>query len=211
LASSTRTVLVVDSDSTARELLTRLFQRVGYRVREASAGDQALAQAQREQPGLAILDVGLPGISGYELCRELKDRFGPEFPVVLVSAERKESFDRVGGLLIGADDYIVKPFDPDEVLARARRLLDRPPAPKQRRRRTDSDANVGSLTGRELQVLRLLAEGVGQPAIARELVITPKTVSTHIQRILAKLGVHNQAQAVAAAYRLGLNDNGDTP
>jgi DNA-binding NarL/FixJ family response regulator len=210
LPSSTRTVLVVDSDPTARELLTRLFHRVGYRVREASAGDQALAQAQREQPGLAILDVGLPGISGYELCRELKDRFGPELPVVLVSGERTEPFDRVGGLLMGADDYIVKPFDPDEVLARARRLLDRPPAPKQRRRRADSDANVGSLTGRELEVLRLLAEGVGQPAIARELVITPKTVSTHIQRILAKLGVHNQAQAVAAAYRLGLNDSSDT-
>ncbi len=210
LDSSTRTVLVVDSDPTARELLTRLFQRVGYRVREASAGDQALAQAQREQPGLAILDVGLPGISGYELCRELKDRFGSELPVVLVSGERTEPFDRVGGLLIGADDYIVKPFDPDEVLARTRRLLDRPQGPK-RRRRTDSEANVGSLTRRELQVLRLLAEGLGQPAIARELVITPKTVSTHIQRILAKLGVHNQAQAVAAAYRLGLNDNGDTP
>jgi len=208
LDSSTRTVLVVDSDSTARELLTRLFQRVGYRVQEASAGDQALAQAQREQPGLAILDVALPGISGYELCRELKDRFGPELPVVLVSGERTEPFDRVGGLLIGADDYIVKPFDPDEVLARTRRLLDRPQGPK-RRRRTDSEANVGSLTRRELQVLRLLAEGLGQPAIARELVITPKTVSTHIQRILAKLGVHNQAQAVAAAYRLGLNDNGD--
>jgi DNA-binding NarL/FixJ family response regulator len=210
LDPSTRTVLVVDSDSTARELLTRLFQRVGYRVQEASAGDQALAQAQREQPGLAILDVALPGISGYELCRELKDRFGPELPVVLVSGERTEPFDRVGGLLIGADDYIVKPFDPDEVLARTRRLLDRPQGPK-RRRRTDSEANVGSLTRRELQVLRLLAEGVGQPAIARELVITPKTVSTHIQRILAKLGVHNQAQAVAAAYRLGLNENGDAP
>jgi DNA-binding NarL/FixJ family response regulator len=208
LDSSTRTVLVVDSDSTARELLTRLFQRVGYRVQQASAGDQGLAQAQREQPGLAILDVALPGISGYELCRELKDRFGPELPVVLVSADRTEPFDRVGGLLIGADDYIVKPFDPDELLARTRRLLDRPQGPK-RRRRTDSEANVGSLTRRELQVLRLLAEGVGQPAIARELVITPKTVSTHIQRILAKLGVHNQAQAVAAAYRLGLNDNGD--
>jgi len=208
LDTSTRTVLVVDSDSTARELLTRLFQRVGYRVQQASAGDQALAQAQREQPGLAILDVALPGISGYELCRELKDRFGPELPVVLVSGERTESFDRVGGLLIGADDYIVKPFDPDEVIARTRRLLDRPQGPK-RRRRTDSEANVGSLTRRELQVLRLLAEGLGQPAIARELVITPKTVSTHIQRILAKLGVHNQAQAVAAAYRLGLNDNGD--
>jgi DNA-binding NarL/FixJ family response regulator len=205
LASSTRTVLVVDSDSTARELLTRLFQRVGYRVREASAGDQALEYVRRERPGVAILDVSLPGISGYELCRELKDGFGPELPVVLMSGERTEPFDRVGGLLIGADDYIVKPFDPDEVLARVRRLLDGQPR-AERLGGANGDTDGVSLTRREREVLRLLSKGVGQAAIAQDLVITPKTVSTHIQRILAKLGVHNQAQAVAAAYRLGLND-----
>jgi DNA-binding NarL/FixJ family response regulator len=207
LASSPRTVLVVDSDPNARELLSRLFQRIGYRVREEAAGDRALEQVGREQPGVAILDVSLPGISGYELCRELKDRFGSDLPVVLMSGDRTEPFDRVGGLLIGADDYIVKPFDPDEMLARVRRLVDRRPR-TDRRERGDRNGGLELLTRRELEVLRLLSSGVGAPAIARELVITSKTVSTHIQRILAKLGVHNQAQAVAAAYRLGL-DNGN--
>jgi DNA-binding NarL/FixJ family response regulator len=207
LASSTRTVLVVDSDPAARDLLSRLFQRVGYLVREESAGDEALEQVGRERPGVAILDVSLPGISGYELCRELKDRFGSDLPVVLISGERTEPFDRVAGLLIGADDYIVKPFNPDEMVARVRRLVDKRPYTE---RRDPSVRNGGLelLTRRELQVLRLLASGVGAPAISRELVITSKTVSTHIQRILAKLGVHNQAQAVAAAYRLGLSENG---
>jgi DNA-binding NarL/FixJ family response regulator len=206
-SSSTRTVLVVDSDPKARELLSKLFQRVGYLVREESAGDQALEQVGREQPEVAILDVSLPGISGYELCRELKDRFGSDLPVVLMSGERTEPFDRVGGLLIGADDYIVKPFDSDEVLARVRRLMDGRPR-NDRRGRGNRNGGLELLTRRELEVLRLLSSGVGAPAIARELVITSKTVSTHIQRILAKLGVHNQAQAVAAAYRLGLNENG---
>jgi DNA-binding NarL/FixJ family response regulator len=203
LVLSTRSVLVADADPATRELLSRLFHRVGIRVREASAGDEALADAQREEPGLAIVDVGLPGISGYELCRELKDRFGAEMSVVLVSSERVEPYDRVGGLLLGADDYIVKPFDPGEMLARARRLLERPSAMRPARR-SSPNGNPASLTKRELEVLRLLAAGLSQRAIARELVITPKTVSTHIQRILAKLGVHNQAQAVAAAFRLGL-------
>jgi DNA-binding NarL/FixJ family response regulator len=89
------------------------------------------------------------------------------------------------------------------MLARARRLLERPSAMRPARR-SSPNGNPASLTKRELEVLRLLAAGLSQRAIARELVITPKTVSTHIQRILAKLGVHNQAQAVAAAFRLGL-------
>jgi DNA-binding NarL/FixJ family response regulator len=208
LLLSTRSVLVADADPATRELLSRLFHRVGIRVREASAGHEALADAQREEPGLAIVDVGLPGISGYELCRELKDRFGAEMSVVLVSSERVEPFDRVGGLLLGADDYIVKPFDPDEMLARARRLLERPSAMRPARR-SSPNGNPASLTKRELEILRLLAAGLSQQAIARELVITPKTVSTHIQRILAKLGVHNQAQAVAAAFRLGLGQDAE--
>jgi DNA-binding NarL/FixJ family response regulator len=207
LVLTKKSVLVADADPATRELLSRLFQRVGYRVREASAGDEALADAKADEPSLAILDVGLPGISGYELCRELKDRFGPELSVVLVSSERVESFDRVGGLLLGADDYIVKPFDPDELLVRSRRLLERHPDGRKPLR--NSEAETTSLTNRELEVLRLLAGGLSQSAIARELVITPKTVSTHIQRILAKLGVHNQAQAVAAAFRLRLTQDAE--
>jgi DNA-binding NarL/FixJ family response regulator len=126
-------------------------------------------------------------------CRELRDRFG-DLPVVIVSGERTESFDRVAGLLLGAADYIVKPFDPDELVARVRRLVvrDRP------------RPSATTLTGRERDVLRLLADGLDQRRIAAELFLSPKTVATHIQHILAKLGVHSRAQAVAVAHRDGL-------
>lgn len=203
--------LVVEDDPDIVELVEHYLAGDGWTVDSSGRGREALRKARSGDYQLLVLDLQLPDLDGLSICAEVRrDPKTVHLPIVMLTARGDET-DRIVGLEGGADDYIVKPFDPDEVLARARRLLDRPPAPKQRRRRTDSDANVGSLTGRELQVLRLLAEGVGQPAIARELVITPKTVSTHIQRILAKLGVHNQAQAVAAAYRLGLNDNGDTP
>ena len=73
-----------------------------------------------------ILDVRLPDLSGYEVCRELRDRLGASVPVMFVSGERIESFDRVAGLLVGGDDYLVKPFELDELVARARRLVERP-------------------------------------------------------------------------------------
>ncbi|HSE81557.1 MAG TPA: response regulator transcription factor [Gaiellaceae bacterium] len=125
--------------------------------------------------------------------------FGKSLPVFFLSGIRVEPFDRAAGLLVGADDYIVKPFDPDEFLARVRRHL----APKARRSEAQPTAN--GLTAREHEVLRLLAEGLNQTEIAERLVISPKTVATHIQHVLEKLGVHSRAQAVAAAHRRGLS------
>lgn len=113
--------------------------------------------------------------------------------MIFLSGERTESFDRVAGLLVGADDYLVKPFDPDELAARVRAVL--------RRAQPSVPAPLQSLTRRELEVLRLLADGLDQRQIAAELVISAKTVGTHIERILGKLGVHSRAQAVALAYR----------
>jgi DNA-binding NarL/FixJ family response regulator len=107
--------------------------------------------------------------------------------------------DRVAGLLLGADDYLGKPFVEDELLARMRALLRRSGS-----RRVPTDAPPSPLTRREVEILRMLAAGLAQRDIAQSLVISPNTVATHIQRILTKLGVHSRAQAVAEAYRLGL-------
>ncbi len=144
-----------------------------------------------------MLDVRLPGISGYALCRELRDRLGAAVGILFVSGERTEPFDRVAGLLLGADDYLVKPVAPDELAARAWALSRRVrPAPA-----SAPGPTLQRLTRRELEVLRLLAEGHRQPQIAERLVISPRTVSTHIEHILEKLGAHSRAEAVAVAYR----------
>ena len=100
--------------------------QAGFEPLEAATGTEALECATRERPGLVVLDVRLPDLSGYEVCRELRDRLGASVPVMFVSGERIESFDRVAGLLVGGDDYLVKPFELDELVARARRLVERP-------------------------------------------------------------------------------------
>ena len=145
-----------------------------------------------------LLDVILPGGTGYEICRELKDEHGADLPVVFVTGERTESADKVAGFLVGGDDYLVKPVDPDELIARVRRLTTQAEPPSIR-----AGTQLEELTPRESEVLRLLAEGLTAAQIAAKLVISPKTVATHVQRILAKLGVHSRTQAVALAYESG--------
>jgi DNA-binding NarL/FixJ family response regulator len=187
-------VLVVDDDACVRALVCTVLEGAGFAVAEAGTGEEAIAAALADRPHAVVLDVKLPGISGYEVCRRLRDDFGDSLPILFVSGERVESYDRVAGLLLGADDSLTKPFAPDELLARLHGLL----------RRASPPPAASDLTGRELEVLGLLAAGLGQPEIADQLVISPKTVATHIERILSKLGVHTRAQAVARAYRDGL-------
>jgi DNA-binding NarL/FixJ family response regulator len=186
-------VLIVTPDDDVRDSLIRLFTRAGHAITHVASGEDALAAALRTRPSLVVLDLELQDMSGYEVCYELRERVGQNLSIILLSAQRTEPSDRVAGLLIGADDYLAKPFDPDELLARARRLLARSSPP--------SGTEDAPLTGREIQVLQLLADGLSQDAIAKELFISSKTVSSHIQRILTKLDVHSRTQAVALAYR----------
>lgn len=174
-------VLVVDDDGDFLEIATRILQQAGYETLEAPTGQEALEIARRERPGLVIVDVRLRGgLTGHEVCRMLKDEFRPEPAVLLVSGARIESFDRVGGLLIGADDYIVKPFATDEFLARVRALL----------RRADSrPAPASKLTTDDLQVVRLLKEGLGEAEIAHRLEISPTSARRQIEELFSKLGV----------------------
>lgn len=176
-------------------MLTGALGHMGYPTREASSGEDALAQALEEPPGMVILEVSQPGTCGYEVCRALRQEFGNLLPVVFISEERTKSFDKVAGFLVGGDDYLVKPFALDEFVARVRRLVERSSPLRQ---------GAGTLTRREVEVLGLIADGLSQDEIAHRLFVTRKTAGTHTERIFKKLGVHSRAQAIALAFREGL-------
>src|SRR5919204_1358240 len=174
-------ILIVDDDAGFRGLLVSVLTHFDYSTREASTGKDAFEAARRQAPRLVILDVCLPDIAGYHVCRQLRDEFGNGLPVIFVSGERTQSFDRVAGFLVGGDDYLVKPFALDEFVARVRRHLERTRAPA---------LNASALTTRELEVLHLLAAGLGRREIGTRLFISPKTAGAHIERIFKKLDVH---------------------
>ena len=186
-------VLVVDDDPLICEMITTTLAEHGFLTRRASDAREAIYLMQRETADIVLLDVHLPDISGYQVCRRLRDDYGDAVGIILISGERMESMDLVAGMLLGADDYLVKPFVLDELLARVQRLA--------RRTRPLPRTAVAGLTRRELEILRLLACGLDPAEIARDLVITPKTVEKHIEHILLKLGVHSRAQAVALAFQ----------
>jgi DNA-binding NarL/FixJ family response regulator len=194
------TILVVDDEADFRMLVTNVLGRAGYETVEAETGEEALVLAAQETPGLVILDVSLPGTSGYAVCSELRATLGHQLPIMFLSGERTEPFDRVAGLLIGADDYMTKPFDADELVARVTRMVER----SQLRRPMIVQEDPFGLTRREREVLSLLVDGLSQVEIADRLYLSPKTVGTHIQRILGKMGVKSRTQAVAVAARDGL-------
>jgi two-component system phosphate regulon response regulator OmpR len=191
------TILVVDDDPRFRALVRDLLEQAGYRVLALDDGTAVVDTAAAERPSAVVLDVNLPGLNGYEVCQRLREQLDPELGIIFVSGDRTESFDRTAGLLLGADDYLAKPFDPSELLARVRRFS---------RRHADGNGNgapaasrLDALTVREREVLLLLADGVSPDDIADQLVISPKTVATHIQHVLAKLGVGSRVQAVSLA------------
>jgi two-component system response regulator MprA len=116
-------VLVVEDDGPIRRMLERTLSAEGYCVASADDGGPALAQVERSVPDLLVLDLGLPGVGGLAVCRRLRDK-GLALPIMLLTARDAVS-DRVAGLDAGADDYLVKPFAPEELLARVRALLRR--------------------------------------------------------------------------------------
>lgn len=122
-------ILVVDDDAPILRMLGRTLAAEGYRVETAADGGEALAAVERSTPDLVVLDVGLPGLDGLAVCRRLRGK-GLATPVLLLTA-RDAIADRVAGLDAGADDYLVKPFATDELLARVRALLRRGTEPEE--------------------------------------------------------------------------------
>ena len=191
-------ILLVDDDDGFRSFVSELLESIGYQTRELATGSEVLAAVADERPAAILLDVQLPGLNGYEVCRELRQRYGDSIAIIFISGTRTDPLDRSGGLLLGADDYLVKPVDPGELIARITRLVGRPHSNGDA---ASSSGKLESLTPRENEILDLLAEGFRQEEIADRLVISPKTVATHIQRILGKLEVRSRAQAVSVALR----------
>jgi DNA-binding NarL/FixJ family response regulator len=192
-AGKREAVLIADADEASRDTLARVLRVAGYDVQQAETGEAALSIARSTMPVAVILEVPLPGLSGYEVCHTLRSEVGRALPVLFLSGVRTEWYDRIAGLLLGADDYMVKPYAAGELLARLARLIDRARVPAPR--------GVHDLTPRELEVLGLMGEGLRHEQIARRLFISPKTVATHVEHILRKLAVRSSTEAIAVAFR----------
>jgi DNA-binding response OmpR family regulator len=192
------TALIVDDDARFAALVESVLAEAGYACQTAASGELALAAARSEQPLIVLLDVHLPVMSGYDVCRRLRERYGLSVGIIFISGLRTENYDQIAGLELGGDDYLSKPFDSGELVARVRSLARRLPAAAAR------EQPEHALTARELEVLALAAKGLPQKQVAQKLSISSKTVGTHMSHIFEKLGVHSQGQAVAAAHELHL-------
>jgi len=133
-------ILVVDDDRAVREALRRALTLAGYEVQAVQDGEQALEQIARALPDAVVLDIGLPGIDGLEVCRQVR-LLGNRVPILMLTA-RDAVADRIDGLDVGADDYMVKPFDVGELKARLRALL----------RRANPEADSDALSFAELRL-----------------------------------------------------------
>src|SRR5438876_6868599 len=149
-------ILIADGVEAERALASAALSRAGYDTLEVSTGAAALAAVRDNGVALVVLEVGLPDMTGYEVCREIRSARGEELPIFFLSGLRTEPLDRVAGLLLGADDFIVKPFDPDELVARVRRFVSRAALMGNV---TNGDRSGPQLTRREIEVLNLLVEG----------------------------------------------------
>lgn len=227
MGAQTATVLVVDDEDIVREVVCTYLEREGYVTIRASDGRTAQELIASEQPDLIVLDVMLPEIDGYSILAELRE--SDDMPVILLTA-RTEETDRLLGLKLGADDYVVKPFSPRELAARVGTVLRRagksePPVPTPsmefdglaidgRSREVRVDGEVVDLTAREFDLLAFLAAAPKQVFSRSELLEQvwesstewqdASTVTVHIRRIRRKIERDaNEPRWIATVWGVG--------
>jgi DNA-binding response OmpR family regulator len=219
------TVVVVEDDPHIADLVDLYLRREGYRVLLAVDGEKGLEIFKQADPWIVILDVGLPGTrDGFDVCREIRAR--STVPVLFLTA-RDDEVDRILGLELGADDYLVKPFSPRELVARVRAILRRTregPAPQEvltvgdlevdvRRREARRAGEVVALTTREFDLLAFLAHNAGL-ALSRQQLLDgvwgsdwygdERTVDVHVAQLRKKLGSDLPLVTVwGVGYRFG--------
>ncbi|MCC6985439.1 MAG: response regulator, partial [Anaerolineales bacterium] len=120
---SSELILLVDDEPSITQLARMYLERDGYRIEEAADGESALAAAEKQKPALIVLDVMLPKVDGFDVCRRLRSA-GDNVPIIMLTA-RDEDIDKILGLELGADDYLTKPFNPRELTARVKAILRR--------------------------------------------------------------------------------------
>lgn len=200
------TVMIVEDEPNIGSLVRTYLQRAGYGVVWVRSGEEALTELPRHPIRLVVLDIGLPGIDGFELCR----RIGGAVPVIMLTA-RDEEPDRVAGLEVGADDYVVKPFSPRELTARVKAVLRRagrtpenddvlelgPLRVARGAREVTVDGAEVALTQREFELLEYLVRHRGQVVTRDRLLesvwgfVSPgetRTVEVHVASLRKKLG-----------------------
>jgi len=202
-------VLVVDDEPTIGEVVSRYLQRAGYEVRTAADGPGALRLLEESRPDLLVLDLMLPGLGGLEVMRRVREGAREPVAIILLTAKGEES-DRVLGLRLGADDYMVKPFSPDELVARVAAVLRRfdtapdsgPPLQfdgltiDPAGRRVLVGEREVTLTQREFELLLFFARHPGHAFTRHELIdqvwrysfyTDTSTVTVHVRRLRAKV------------------------
>lgn len=211
-ATSSDRVLVVDDEKDIVALVAYHLTRSGYQVTTASTGQDALREAQREKPALIVLDLMLPGISGFDVLEQLRADERTRSVAVLMLTARREEPDRIRGLSLGADDYLTKPFSPEELVLRVAAILRRtrsaptastdtmsigPMVIDRAAMTVDVDDTRLDLTATEFKLLMTLVERRGRVQGRAHLLetvweaapdIQTRTVDMHIQRLRTKMG-----------------------
>ncbi|MDM8351284.1 response regulator transcription factor [Brevundimonas diminuta] len=225
MAIMQRTVLIVDDDPHIRDLLTFALGKAGLATREAGDGEAALAAIAERSPDLVILDINMPRMDGIEVCRRIRAQ-GP-LPVLFLSS-RDDEIDRILGIELGADDYVVKPFSPREVVARVAAILRRvnlspPPPPPGGVRigrlsldtdgwRTRWDDLEVSLTLTEFGIVKMLASAP-RMVFTRDAIIdrihgpgfalTDRTIDSHVRNLRAKFAALGAADVIETRAGVG--------
>jgi len=207
-------ILIVDDDRTLRTALSRHLENQGYLVQDAESGNDAMGMFEDNPPDLVVSDIVMPGMDGFEFCRRLRaTRSGQLIPFIFLSS-KGDVDDRVQGHHIGADDYLIKPFDMRELVAKIESQLERSRRTHAEILRLIQTSNNGNgkshdapsplpLTPAEEKVFWEAIQGFTNKQIGDRLFVSPRTVQTHLSNILSKLHLENRSQLVRYAFEQG--------